>query len=46
MILNQQQLMINDTLNTASKLQSALIVTEVYLAARPKDTPFQTFELR
>ncbi|KAK9950711.1 hypothetical protein M0R45_006186 [Rubus argutus] len=46
--LNHQgeQLMINDTLNTASKLQSALIVTEVYLAARPKDTPFHTFELR
>ncbi|XP_068303248.1 sucrose synthase 5-like [Pyrus communis] len=41
-----EQLILNETLNTASKLQAALIVTEVYLSALPKDTPFQTFELR
>ncbi|KAJ7960031.1 Sucrose synthase [Quillaja saponaria] len=46
--LNHQgeNLMINDTLNTAAKLQLALIVSEVYLTALPKDTPFSTFELR
>lgn len=38
--------MINDTLNTAAKLQMALIVSEVYLSALPKDTPFQNFEIR
>ncbi|XP_062006166.1 sucrose synthase 7-like isoform X1 [Rosa rugosa] len=41
-----EQLMINDTLNTAAKLQMAMIVTEVYLSALPKDTPFQNFEIR
>ncbi|XP_009370579.2 sucrose synthase 5 [Pyrus x bretschneideri] len=41
-----EQLILNETLNTASKLQAALIVTEVYLSALPKDTPFQNFELR
>ncbi|KAM0957608.1 hypothetical protein ACFX2F_025929 [Malus domestica] len=46
--LNHQgeQLILNETLNTASKLQAALIVTEVYLSTLPKDTPFQNFELR
>ncbi|XP_050365999.1 sucrose synthase 7-like isoform X1 [Argentina anserina] len=46
--LNHQgeQLMINDTLNTAAKLQMALIVSEVYLSALPKDTPFQNFDNR
>ncbi|KAM1078616.1 hypothetical protein ACFX19_026270 [Malus domestica] len=45
--LNHQgeQLILNETLNTASKLQAALIVTEVYLSDLPKDTPFQNFEL-
>ncbi|KAM1966279.1 hypothetical protein ACFX15_046522 [Malus domestica] len=46
--LNHQgeQLILNETLNTASKLQAALIVTDVHLSALPKDTPFQNFELR
>ncbi|XP_068303579.1 sucrose synthase 5-like [Pyrus communis] len=46
--LNHQgeQLILNETLNTALKLQAALIVTEVYLSTLPKDTPFQNFELR
>ncbi|XP_062150878.1 sucrose synthase 5-like isoform X2 [Alnus glutinosa] len=46
--LNHQgdNLMINDTLSTASKLQMALIVAEVYLSALPKDTTYQNFELR
>lgn len=38
--------MINETLNTPSKLQMALIVAEVYLAALEKDTPYQNFDLR
>ncbi|KAL9425210.1 hypothetical protein AB3S75_032194 [Citrus x aurantiifolia] len=41
-----EKLMINDNLNTAEKLQMALIVAEVSLSALPKDTPFQKFELR
>jgi sucrose synthase len=45
-IVNLQNLMINDTLNTASKLQMALIVADVYLSALPKDTTYQNFELR
>lgn len=45
-ILNLQNLMINDNLNTAPKLQMALIVAEVYLSALPMDTPYQNFELR
>ncbi|CAI9110323.1 OLC1v1010326C1 [Oldenlandia corymbosa var. corymbosa] len=46
--LNHQgeKLMINETLNTASKLQSALIVADAALTALPKDTPYQSFELR
>ncbi|KAB2611950.1 sucrose synthase 5-like [Pyrus ussuriensis x Pyrus communis] len=46
--LNHQgeQLILNETLNTALKLQAALIVTEVYLSTLPKETPFQNFELR
>ncbi|KAH7533972.1 hypothetical protein FEM48_Zijuj04G0188200 [Ziziphus jujuba var. spinosa] len=41
-----EKLMINETLNTPSKLQMALIVAEVFLAALPKDTPYQNFDLR
>lgn len=41
-----QKLMINDNLNTAEKLQMALIVAEVSLSTLPKDTPYQKFELR
>ncbi|KAK1592986.1 hypothetical protein Q3G72_033980 [Acer saccharum] len=44
--LQEEKLMINENLNTAEKLQMALIIAEVYLSALPKDTPFQTFELR
>ncbi|XP_057970912.1 sucrose synthase 6-like isoform X2 [Malania oleifera] len=40
------QLMINETLNTATKLQMALIVADVYLSAIPTGTPFPSFELR
>lgn len=36
--------MINDTLNTVTKLRTALIVAEVFVAAMPKDTPYQNFE--
>ncbi|GMP26770.1 hypothetical protein CsSME_00003068 [Camellia sinensis var. sinensis] len=39
-----EKLMINETINTASKLQSALIVAEVALSTIPKNTPYQNFE--
>lgn len=41
-----EKLMINEALNTASKLQMALIIAEVSLSDLPKDTPYQSFELR
>ncbi|XWS75307.1 hypothetical protein CRYUN_Cryun01aG0075300 [Craigia yunnanensis] len=41
-----EKLMINETLNTAAKLQMALIVAEVSLSDLPKDTPYQSLELR
>ncbi|KAI3794400.1 hypothetical protein L1987_37031 [Smallanthus sonchifolius] len=46
--LNHQgeKLMINDTLNTVSKLRAALIVAHASLASLPNDTPYQSFELR
>ncbi|KAI4299664.1 hypothetical protein L6164_033099 [Bauhinia variegata] len=44
--LQGESLMINETLNSAAKLQMALIVAGVYLSALPKDTPYQNFELR
>ncbi|XP_012568488.1 sucrose synthase 6-like [Cicer arietinum] len=40
-----ESLMINDTLNSAEKLQMALIVVDVFLSAIPKDTSYQKFEL-
>lgn len=36
--------MINETLNTVEKLQTTLIVSDVYISALPKDTPYQNFE--
>ncbi|XP_023519351.1 sucrose synthase 6-like [Cucurbita pepo subsp. pepo] len=39
-----QSLMINKKLNTASKLQSALFVAQVYLSSLPKDTPYEEFK--
>lgn len=45
-ISNLQKLIINDTLSTASKLQMALIVADVFVSALPKDTPYKDFELR
>ncbi|KAL0396165.1 UNVERIFIED_CONTAM: Sucrose synthase 5, partial [Sesamum calycinum] len=41
-----EKLMINETLNTVSKLQAALIVAEAALSSLPKDTPYQSFEMR
>ncbi|KAJ9540913.1 hypothetical protein OSB04_027419, partial [Centaurea solstitialis] len=41
-----EKLMINDTLNTISKLQSALIVALAALSSLPSDTPYESFELR
>ncbi|KAK3013080.1 hypothetical protein RJ639_008677, partial [Escallonia herrerae] len=44
--LNHQgeNLMINETLHTVSKLQETLIVAEVFISGLPKDTPYQNFE--
>ncbi|KAG9133336.1 hypothetical protein Leryth_024330 [Lithospermum erythrorhizon] len=46
--LNHQgeNLIINETLNTPSKLQSALVVAEAAVSALPKDTPYQNFDLK
>ncbi|XP_022846824.1 sucrose synthase 7-like [Olea europaea var. sylvestris] len=46
--LNHQgdKLMINETLSTVSKLQDALIVAEAALSSLPKDTPYESFEMR
>ncbi|KAG2710851.1 hypothetical protein I3760_04G048300 [Carya illinoinensis] len=41
-----EKLMINDKLDTASKLQMMLIAAEVFVSSLPKDTPFEDFELR
>ncbi|KZV53811.1 sucrose synthase 7-like [Dorcoceras hygrometricum] len=43
---NIRKLMINETLNSVSRLQGALIVAESALASLPKDTPYQSFEMR
>ncbi|XP_058199599.1 sucrose synthase 7-like isoform X2 [Rhododendron vialii] len=39
-----ENLMINETLNNVEKLQTTLIVADVYISALPKDTPYQNFE--
>ncbi|XP_010270733.1 PREDICTED: sucrose synthase 7-like isoform X6 [Nelumbo nucifera] len=46
--LNHQgeNLMINETLNTVEKLQTALILADVFLSSHPKDMPYQNFEQR
>ncbi|KAL3630365.1 Sucrose synthase 5 [Castilleja foliolosa] len=46
--LNHQgeRLMINETLNTASKLQASLIVAEAALSSLSNDTPYRSFEMR
>lgn len=46
--LNHQgeKLMVNETLNTVSKLQAALVVAHAALSSLPSDTPYQSFELR
>ncbi|XP_024973254.1 sucrose synthase 6-like [Cynara cardunculus var. scolymus] len=41
-----EKLMINDTLNTISKLQGALTVALAALSSLPNDTPYESFELR
>lgn len=43
---NLQNLMINQNLNTVSKLQVALIAAEAFVSAFPKDAPVQNFEQR
>ncbi|KAF4354289.1 hypothetical protein G4B88_007418 [Cannabis sativa] len=38
--------MLNETLNTPAKLQTALIIADVFLSALPKTKPYQDFEAR
>lgn len=38
--------MINKTLDTVNKLQTALLLAEVFVSGLPKNTPFQKFEPR
>lgn len=44
--LTLQKLMINNTLDTVNKLQTSLLLAEVFVSALPKNTPFQKFEQR
>lgn len=44
--LHWQKLMINESLNSAAKLQMTLVVADAFLSALPKDTAYQNFELR
>ncbi|XAR60549.1 Sucrose synthase [Bertholletia excelsa] len=39
-----EKLMINENLNSVLKLQTALIVADVYISSFPKDTPYQNLE--
>ncbi|XP_039135373.1 sucrose synthase 7-like [Dioscorea cayenensis subsp. rotundata] len=41
-----QNLLINDTVNTVNKLQTALLLAEDYVSDLPKSTPFPKFEHR
>ncbi|KAJ3672311.1 hypothetical protein LUZ60_007032 [Juncus effusus] len=41
-----EKLMINDQLDTVNKLQTALLLAEVFVSGLPKNTPFQKFEQR
>ncbi|KAG7032702.1 Sucrose synthase 5 [Cucurbita argyrosperma subsp. argyrosperma] len=40
------KLMLNETLNTASKLQTTLILADIFLSTLPPDTPYENFHLR
>ncbi|KAG6385814.1 hypothetical protein SASPL_154695 [Salvia splendens] len=44
--LHGEKLMINENINTVSKLQGALIIAEAALSTLPKDTPYQSFGMR
>ncbi|KAI3982981.1 hypothetical protein MKX01_010464 [Papaver californicum] len=46
--LNHQgeKLMINENLNTITKLETALVVAEVFVSALPSETPYHKFEQR
>jgi sucrose synthase len=39
-----QKLMISETLDTADKLQTALLLAEVFLTGLQRNTPYQKFE--
>ncbi|KAL6959696.1 Sucrose synthase 5 [Sarracenia purpurea var. burkii] len=43
---NGENLMINETLNTVLKLQTALMLAEAALSTLPPDTPYHNFEQR
>lgn len=38
--------MINETVDTVNKLQTALLLAEVFVSGLPRNTPFQKFEQR
>ncbi|GMH23373.1 hypothetical protein Nepgr_025216 [Nepenthes gracilis] len=38
-----EKLMINETLNTVTKLQTALLVADKFISSLPKDTPYEEF---
>ncbi|KAF7105257.1 hypothetical protein CFC21_106087 [Triticum aestivum] len=41
-----EKLMVNDTINTVDKLQTALLLAEVFVSGLPKFTPYLKFEQR
>lgn len=43
---DMQKLMINENLNTVTKLETALVVAEVFVSALPSETPYHKFEQR
>ena len=44
--MNMQKLMVNDTIDTVNKLQTALLLAEVFVSGLPRYTPFLKFEQR
>lgn len=44
--MNMQSLMVSESLDTTKKLQTALILAEVFVSALSKETPYHQFEPR
>jgi sucrose synthase len=45
-LINMQKLMVNDTIDTVEKLQTALLLAEVFVSGLPRYTPYLKFEQR